>query len=456
MSPVVLEDVLLCPRCSHGKLRRTREMLVCEACSAGFPVIAGIPWLLPEPQAAAADWRNRLNLLNEELLHESRAHREALAKPNLSAAGRERLSQLAEAYADQAARLRALLQPLDVIGHPSRETLLALKTRLPFEQGLSNYYVNVHRDYAWGGLENEKTAALLNSVVAGSLADKRVLVLGAGAGRLAYDLHRAHAPALTLAVDFNPLLLIVARTVLQGGSVDLYEFPIAPRAAGDHAVLRTLAIAEPADERLVVAAADVLHPPFAPEAFDAVVTPWFIDIVPEPFERLAARMNGFLAPGGQWLNIGSLAFVQDDRAQRFGKEEAIGIVTASGFDTPRCAEDSIPYMASPASRHARVETLLAWSAIKRKSVAAPGEHSTLPSWLLRTDEPVPLLESFRTQAATTRIQGALMGLIDGNRSVSDITNILIENRLMRADDAGPAIRNFLARMHEDSVRRTKF
>ena len=34
---------------------------------------------------------------------------------------------------------------------------------------------------------------------------------------------------LTVATDFNPLLLIVAREMFAGRAVELYEFPIAPR-----------------------------------------------------------------------------------------------------------------------------------------------------------------------------------------------------------------------------------
>ena len=65
-------------------------------------------------------------------------------------------------------------------------------------------------------------------------------MLGAGAGRLAYDIHMRWGPPLTIAADFNPLLLFVARDVAQGGVVELYEFPIAPRTIADHAILRAL------------------------------------------------------------------------------------------------------------------------------------------------------------------------------------------------------------------------
>ncbi len=70
-------------------------------------------------------------------------------------------------------------------------------------------------------------AALLRDEAPG-----KVLVLGAGAGRLAYDLHMRTTAALTAVLDFNPLLLIVAERVTRGDSLELYEFPLAPRGDG--------------------------------------------------------------------------------------------------------------------------------------------------------------------------------------------------------------------------------
>ena len=64
----------------------------------------------------------------------------------------------------------------------------------------------------------------------------------------------------------------------------------------------------PARAGLELVAADALQAPFADGVFDTVVTPWFIDIIGEPFARVAARVNLPLKPGGRWINTGSLAF----------------------------------------------------------------------------------------------------------------------------------------------------
>jgi hypothetical protein len=134
----------------------------------------------------------------------------------------------------------------------------------------------------------------------------------------------------------------------------------------------------------------------------------------------------------------------------------VEIVEQAGFMRPQPREASIPYMRSPASRHARLETVLAWCAAKQRAAAVPAEHSALPEWLVAGDSPVPLLEDFRMQAVSTRIHAFLMSLVDGKRSVKDMAQVIVEQRLMAPADAESAVRSFLARMYEDSRRRASF
>jgi hypothetical protein len=125
-------------------------------------------------------------------------------------------------------------------------------------------------------------------------------------------------------------------------------------------------------------------------------------------------------------------------------------MTDAGFDEPVLAEHEIPYMCSPASRHGRREHVVAWTAAKRRDAKSPPRHEALPEWLVRGDDPVPLHESFRTQAVATRIHAFLMSLIDGRRSIKDMARLMVEQRLMSVDEAEPAIRAFLIKMHDDS------
>ena len=96
-------------------------------------------------------------------------------------------------------------------------------------------------------------------------------------------------------------------------------------------MLRRLAAPAPARAGLELVAADALQPPFADGAFDTVVTPWFIDIIGEPFARVAARVNLLLKPGGRWINSGSLAFSRAAHAERIGLEEVLELLPQAGF-----------------------------------------------------------------------------------------------------------------------------
>jgi hypothetical protein len=202
--------------------------------------------------------------------------------------------------------------------------------------------------------------------------------------------------------------------------------------------------------------ADAHRPPFARGSFDTVVTPWLVDILPERFEVMCARLNTLLAPGGRWLNFGSLSFHVPDATSRLSVEECAAVIEENGFAAPRVSETEIPYLCSPASRHGRRERVVSWRADKAEDIKKVPRHEALPDWLVRGADPVPLLEPFRVQAVSTRVHAFIMGLIDGRRTLKDIAKVLVEQRLMNEHEAEPAIRSFLIKMYEDSRRGTSY
>jgi hypothetical protein len=449
---IPLSSVLSCPRCRRGPVALARAGWMCDACSSGFPVIGDIAWLFPDPRQALAEWRSRLGMLAEHLAAEAGAMRAAASEPGNVAATRRRLELVAAAHQDQIARLRALLAPLGLDAGAALATHQGLGTRLPLQQGLTNYYVNVHRDWSWGDEENARALEAVRAALGGTLAGLgRTLVHGAGAGRLAYDLHVNGDAPLTVATDFNPLLLFVAREMFAGRTVELYEFPIAPRRTEDHAVLRRLAAPAPARPGLELVAADALQAPFADEAFDTVVTPWFVDIIGEPFARIAARVNLSLKPGGRWINTGSLAFSRAAHADRIGLEEVRELLPAAGFAVMTVREETLPYMRSPASRHARVEEVVTWVATKSGPPAETPRARVVPEWLLNAEQPVPRTQAFEMQAISSRVHAFMLALINGERSMRDMARVLVEQRLIPAPESEAAVRTFLTRLHEETT-----
>jgi hypothetical protein len=457
-----LGALLACPRCDKAPLDQNGERYRCGACNTEFPRVGGIPWLFAHPEAALGEWQNRLHFSLTQLAHEEKRLQDELAAGDHSALARRRLQAQLAATGKHRQMQSRLLAPLDVQSkQASYESHLALRTRLPNDQGLNTYYNNVHRDWAWGERENEASLEQLRAVLGvPDAANARLgdtLVLGAGAGRLAYDLHQAFGSNRTVAIDFNPLLLFIANTVMQGDELQLFEFPLAPRTLDDHAVLRTLSAPEPVRDDFHFVLGDVLRPPFAAASFDTVVTPWLIDIVSEDFPNFAARINGLLKTGGRWLNFGSLSFEQQTvRARRYSAEEIVMLIGDAGFDAPAVAQATIPYMCSPASRHGRRETVFTFCAAKSGAADRPDRYKALPDWLVTGKEPVPLLPSFRTQALSTQIYSFIMSLIDGRRTIADMAKVLEQQKLMTRQEAEPAIRNFLTRMYDDSQRQTGF
>ena len=463
-----LAALIACPRCELAVRQYPDASFGCSACGLKFPLLDGLPCLFVEPAATLAEWRQRLQLALAKLAQDAGSLHLELQNSRLRPLTRERLTLLNRACVDQARRLGSLLAPLAL--HNSQmglATHLALQTRLPTDQGLTTYYPNIHRDWAWGDTENAESLKL----VSGALLDRTplnpgsgsrqgdsgsalgtLLVLGSGASRLAYDLHQQLGPEVTVALDFNPLLALVAARAVAGTGVELWEFPIAPRSMGDHAVLRTLVAPEPVRDGFHLVLADVLRPPLLSGSIDVVVTPWVVDILPEDFRSFAARVNGLLKPGGRWISFGSLAFSQPQAAARYSLEEVLAIVMDNGFSEPTVREDEMPYMCSPASRHGRREWVVTIGATKDRAVPKPARHRSLPDWLVAGTQPVPLLPAFQLQAMTTRIYGFIMGLIDGRRSVADMAKLLADQRLMTREEAEPAVRTFLTKMYEDSQR----
>jgi uncharacterized protein YbaR (Trm112 family) len=453
-----LADIYACPRCDKTPLSANDGNYRCGACKVDYPSVGGIPWLFAEPDASLGEWRNRLHFSLQQLANESQRIATQLADDELRSLTRKRLEHHAKAIDEHRKLLRGVLEPVDVQSmQASYESFLALRTRLPIDQGIQTYYQNIHRDWCWGDEENKASLDQIESVVAkGDRALGDILILGAGACRLAYDVHMQLDSARTVAMDFNPLLLLVAKSVMQGDELEFYEFPLAPKSLEDVAVLRKLRAPEAVRENFHFVFGDALRPPFAPQSFDTVITPWIIDIVNETLPVQAARINNLLKTKGRWINFGSLTFDHPDRTRRYSAEETQEIVAEAGFSPPLVKEASIPYMCSPASRHGRQETVFTFSATKSADVDAPARHRALPDWIVTGKEPVPLLQSFHSQALSTQVYSYIMSLIDGKRTIGDMAKILEQQKLMTRKEAEPAIRTFLTRMYDDSQRNSGY
>jgi hypothetical protein len=185
-----------------------------------------------------------------------------------------------------------------------------------------------------------------------------------------------------------------------------------------------------------------------------VITPWLIDVIDASLSDFLQVIYRTTAPDGHWLNHGSLAFTGNQAANRMTWEEVQEKTNKAGFQVGSGKDELLPYLHSPASRQRRLE-LTHTQLAQRDAQQAPKRqqrHQHLPEWLVSGRTPIPLSPGLQTQITTTKIHAFIMSLIDGKRSVLDMARVLEEQRLMPADQATMAVRQFLTTMLEEARR----
>lgn len=437
----------------------SQSMIACAECAMQFPVFqcggVPIPWLFSAPTDTRLEWKARYNgFLHNNSLELERL-RQARSASQSSNTGRRRINNLLHAreqHRNQVARLLAPLK-LEDIDWPADVADL-LHSKLPKSQGLSSYTSNIFRDWAWDNGENE---ALLDAIDSVLIPEQRealgaVLTLGAGACRLPFDLHRRYAPALSVVLDFNPLLIHIACQVIHGIPVSLYEFPLAPVNAASCAVLQECqAPAHLSNDDFYFVFADALNPPFAPSSFDTVLTPWLIDVVPQNLRTFVPRINRLLPRGGLWINTGSLAFFHRDESWCYSEEEVFELIEGNGFEVVAAERQAVPYLQSPHSAFGRVEKILSFSARKVRNVDVSAPQAYLPKWILDTSRPVPPTTETAVASSHHLLTAQVLAAIDGKRTINQIGRLIARQYGLGKRETVHAVKRILIDAWEESA-----
>ncbi|MEJ2743868.1 MAG: hypothetical protein P8176_15710, partial [Gammaproteobacteria bacterium] len=398
-----LSAILCCPSCSMP-VRVQDDTVLSEDGSTVYPIFKGIPWMIPNPQYSILDWQIKISALYEHLLNTSKQ----LVKeaPLESALTRQRLERLSLGKAEFARSLLDLTSPI-MQSPPDRQLLRAtLKDQAPRLQTVLSYEANVYRDWVWGGEENRAYCDVVMALLS-TARPERVFIPGAGAGRLAHDLEKALSPSLLVAGDINPFLLFVAQRLMAGESIPLYEFPSEPVSLDDVVVQQHLSV-ENGASHVELVFSNLLQNPFLPASFDALITPWLVDILPYRFSNILRAINRCLPEGGCWINFGSLVFHHRSVAACYTFEELSDVVRAHGFEIEKHSLHEMPYLRSPHNAGYRMEKVWAWRAVKTKDVEPPEREQVLPLWILDDGLPVPALAPFSQSSQHQLITGEIL------------------------------------------------
>jgi uncharacterized protein YbaR (Trm112 family) len=439
---MILNDELLqllrCP-VTGDVLERRGDHLQAHNGEHQYPLVNGIPWVLPNARNSLLDWGAKLNHFQQVLRSEiAQLERELKNAPDYT---RDRLTRMHTAKKAFVDGVIELIKPVVSTRVAEKSLYDSLRDRAPSTQNLLSYEANLYRDWVWGEEENRASAELVTRLLDGG-KPQRLLVLGAGSCRLACDLHTALQPQATVATDINPLLLMAADRIFSGEDFKLYEFPLQPRDMGHIAVEQSFKGLAAWPENFHLAFADVANSPFEAQAFDAVVTPWLIDIQPHELGKFLANLNQYLPVGGQWINFGSLVFNQRRDAYCYTVDEVREVAAENGFAIDKPTETETPYLKSPHNVGYRVERIWSWRAEKTADVEAQESPQVLPEWLLDIRQPIPRTRYFQAFAQQQRVHAELASEVNGKTSIKAIAGRLAKQNRMDADQAAEMVRNF--------------
>jgi SAM-dependent methyltransferase/uncharacterized protein YbaR (Trm112 family) len=415
---------LRCPRCPDNQLELApgKELVLrCTGCSQQYPFVGTIPCLVEDPLLWRALWRSRL----DEYLHitSTRVHhlRQEAQLADLLPRTRERMLRVVVAIEDQRARIQALL------GKISDDAAVLPPSAIPSQSGQDDKlavlecYEHVFRDWGWGEREGELSRLLVERAVSQPLG--RLAVYGAGAARLALDVHCTLRPTHTFALDINPLPLLIAAELLRGESLEFYEFPVAPISDEQAAVLQHLHSPVLLPEGFALLFADALRPPFAPSSLDSVLTPWFIDAARADLRETVASINRVLRPGGVWINVGPLRF-NNAMSRCYSIEEVFEIVTGSGFELLSHQREALPYFDSPSSGSRRTDTVVCFAARKTGEAPPVNLPNLVPRWVTDPRLPIPVTPAMTALRRSSVFAVGVIALVDGTRSIADLARSL--------------------------------
>ena len=373
-----------------------------------------------------------------------------LTSSKLTKLAREKIKNVLRDYKTHLAIMSKNLAPLGLAKVSVAEHKI-FSSRRKVGQRLIEYYGNIARDWAWGIQENLQGVSLLRKAAQKSNTDlasiKKILVIGAGACRLPYEVHRWIKPEHTVCVDYNPYLLTVAKKlIIDGEKLTHIDFPNVPLDVESFTVPYELSAPETLkDSEFSFLVHDLREWGFRHESVDLVLSPWIIDVVPVLPPRLFAQINSVLRPGGLWMNYGPLNFSRQRLVDNWTLQEVMNQVQRSGFEVSDHEYSQVPHLQNPHSAHGRLDYVLTFCAKKIEDCEIPQDPSAdnLPDWIHDHHLPVEAPMALRELQASLRFSYELSTKLESQLTIAELAAFLSAQQKIPFDQAEYLVKNTL-------------
>lgn len=439
-----LQSYLQCPKCGCESLSENAISFKCSQCHQSYPQLEfgnfTIPFIFEDVSAAIHAWCARINGFKKTVEKDIADISNQSKDKHIGKLTRERLKlllKLKKQYKKQ------ITDHLKCFEQYAAEQYVYSGNKVAKNQGVDSYINNIFRDWCWNNNENEELLASITDVVKSDYDAGLTLTLGAGASRFSYDFHQRYNSKHSVLLDINPVLLGCAAKIINGETVTLNEFPLAPMRMQDFAVEQQCKVDGKNQHEFSFLLSDALNAPLAEKSFDTLLTPWVIDIIPMDFREFIPQVNRLLKLGGIWVNTGSLAFLHSKQQWNYSQEEVVDLLKKYGFDDIQVKRSKINYLNSPHSAHGRIENVFSFSAKKKFDSHPVRKFNYLPDWINNHNVSIPTQAELLASSSTHLLQAQVLSAIDGERSIVKIAELLAKQYDMSEDSAIAAVRQIL-------------
>ncbi|MBK7842421.1 MAG: hypothetical protein IPJ71_01805 [Bdellovibrionales bacterium] len=234
---------LVCPSCSSELDLTKGSAWQCVSCSSVFPSLNEIPWLFSSPESVRIQWMSKCGSYLSYLRQRISSLNTQLRSVDLQVSTRRRLELMEKGMEHNLHQMTSLLDPLfnNQAQLDQRSTASETPNKMPTKQGPRTYLDLLFRDWAWENNELTETIQVFDSITpSGQSLWNQLVILGGGAGRLAFELAHQHPNWNLTSVDINPLLMFTAQAMQRQKTLDFFEFPISPVSLEATCALQTL------------------------------------------------------------------------------------------------------------------------------------------------------------------------------------------------------------------------
>lgn len=309
-----------------------------------YSKVASIPWAYSDEKKIRARWIDKTSSYFQFEKLELRYLQNGLNSNQYTGKKKARIQQFVK---DKSSHLKSMKKVLSDLVIDSQNPTITDK------QNILSYQDLIFRDWVWGKKEIDTYLNYILSHLTGN--EKSILVLGAGACGLSYNLAKK-TTADIVATDINPYLFANAKQITSNKHIKIMEFVPHPKDIQHVSIKQEIKPQKELPNHHMLFS-DFNDMPFTEQSFDLVIACWFYDIIDNELESSIKTSANLLKDDGSLIFIGPSNFHKNKFSEQLTSLE-IEEKFSKVFQKYSSEIKEVSYLNNPNSSYKRLEDIL--------------------------------------------------------------------------------------------------